>query len=106
MSEIEVRKLPKKTIIIIVAMCLLGVVFYILMILSRELKMSEILVKIGYTNTKDVTVYNVSKVLDEDTNKNGTLYKIRFNDLNKNQECFGLVFKNSKGKYEQDLDCK
>ena len=106
MSQPEVRRLPKKTIIIIVGMCLAGILFYILMITSRELKMSEILANNGYPNTSDVNVYNVSKVLDKGTNKNGTLYKIKFIDLNTNQECSGLVFKNSSRKYEKDLDCK
>ncbi len=106
MSEVEVRKLPKKTVVIIIVMCLLGILFYVLMTLSREVKMSEILKDLGYENIKDVTVYNVSQVNDTGTNKNGTLYKVRFKDLNAKKECFGLVFKNSHRKFETDLDCK
>ena len=102
----EVRRMPKKTIYIIIGMCIVATAFFFLIKTSKEMKMEEVLTTLGHPNTTDITVYNESGVKDEKTNKKGKLYKISFKDLNTNQECYGLVFKDHKRKYTKDFTCK
>ena len=78
MSQIEVRKLPKKTIIIIVIMIAIITAGFLLITITKQLKMTEILNSLGYTNIDKVRVYNVSPVEDEVTKKRGELFKISF----------------------------
>ena len=106
MSEVEVRKLPKTTIYIILILCILGGLFYGFTAYTREAKMSEVLANLGHKNISNVTVYKVSEVEDKDTKLKGTLYKLKFKDLTLNKECLGFVLKNGRGKYKKDVDCK
>ncbi len=105
MSQTEVRKLPKKTIFIIVTLIVVTIVGFILITLSKQVKMEEVLNSLGYKNIKNVIVYNVSQVEDGETKRKGSLYKIGFQNLDTNQECIGLVFKNN-NKYKKDIECK
>lgn len=105
MSQPEVRKLPKKTIYLIIGLILVTILGFFLITLSKQIKMEEVLNSLGYKNIKDVRVYNVSPVEDEDTKQKGSLYKISFQNLDTNSECIGLIFKHN-DKYKKDIECK
>lgn len=106
-ENIEVRKLPKKTIYLIVILVILGILASLAMSLSQQAKMSGILRTLGHPNVTDITIYNKTTVQDDNTQMRGELSKVRFFDVNTSQECFGFVLKNKKtGKYTKDLDCK
>lgn len=105
MNETEVRKLPKKTIIIILILILFSIAGFLLITFSKEAKIKEVLNSKGYNNIENVIVYNVSKVEDEETRKKGDLYKISFTNKDSNKECIGLIFKSNR-KYKEDIECK
>ena len=105
MSQPEVRKLPKKTIIIISILIFLFIVGFLFINFTKQAKMEEVLSSHGYKNVSDVIVYNVSQVQDDATNKQGSLYKIGFTNLDTKQKCMGLIFKISGG-YKKDIECK
>jgi GrpB-like predicted nucleotidyltransferase (UPF0157 family) len=105
MSQTEVRKLPKKSIIIILVLIIIGIAGFLLITLSKQAKMEEVLGTLGYKNVESVRVYNVSQVEDEVTRRRGELYKISFFNKETNQECHGLIYKNN-NKYREDVECK
>ncbi len=106
-ENIEVRRLPKKTIYIIAVLVVLGILASLTISLSQQAKMSETLKTVGFPNVKSITIYNTSPVEDEQTKIRGELTKLKFKDLNTGKECFGFVLKNKKtGEYTKDLDCK
>lgn len=106
-EAIEVRKLPKKTIYLIVILVILGIIATLAMSFSKQDRMAKILSTLGHPNVDSITIYNQSSVKDKDTGEPGELTKLRFYDLDKNQECFGFVLKNKKqGTFDKDLDCK
>lgn len=103
----QIRRLPKKTIYIIIAIILLGVGALIVVNVSQHMKMQEILQTLGYPNTSSITIYNKTPMQDDATMERSELTKLKFSDLNTNKECFGFVLKNKKtGKYTKDIDCK
>lgn len=103
----QVRRIPKKTIYIIIVLIILGILALSATSLSQQMKMKEVLQTLGYQNVGSITIYNKTPVQDDTTNQRSELTKLKFEDLNKNQECFGFVLKNKKtGKYTKDLDCK
>lgn len=104
---IEIRKLPKKTIFIISIMILVSFSFMYLVSISKELKVQDYLHTLGYSNVTNITVYNKSEVQDGNSKEKGYLFKVKFDNLNNNQVCKGLIFtylRNSNIK--QDIDCK
>jgi hypothetical protein len=105
MSQYEVRKLPRKTIIIIIILIIVCIAGFLLITLSKQAMMAEVLETLGHKNIDSVRVYNVSQVEDDITKKRGTLYKIGFFDKEKNEQCHGLVYKYD-GKYKEDIECK
>ena len=106
-QEIPVRRIPKKTIYFIVVLIILGILALSATSLSQQMKMKEVLQTLGYQNVSSITIYNKTPVQDDTTNQRSELTKLKFKDLNTNQECFGFVLKNKKtGKYSKDLDCK
>ncbi len=106
-KNIEVRRLPKKTIYMIVGLIILGVIASFAMSLSQQAKMNGILKTLGFPNVTGITIYNKSPVQDDATKMRGELTKLKFKDLNTGKECFGFVLKNKKtGEYTKDLDCK
>lgn len=106
MEKIEVRKLPKKSIIYISIIFILAVIVLFLQSFSTQEEVKKHLSKIGYENVGDITVYNKSKMNDEETKGNGKLYKIKFTNINTNQICNGLIFINKFKKIKEDLDCE
>ncbi len=105
-AEYEVRKLPKKTIVYIVILVLLGIGGYFIITKSKEVKVEEILVKVGHTNVANVTVFGEHEFLNQETNIKGKQYSIKFTDTSNGKECRGFVFKDYKRNYMKDLECK
>ena len=108
MSEtIQTRKLPKRTVYLIATIVILGLVAIVATSLSKQLRMKDVLKSLGYTNVGSITIYNTTDVKDENSNQNAELTKLKFEDLNTNQECFGFILRLKKtGQYKKDLDCK
>lgn len=106
-DNVQVRKLPKKTVYMIVTIVVLGLIAIIATSLSEQLRMKGILKNLGYVNVDNITIYNKTPVQDETTNEDAELTKLRFTDLNSSKECFGFILRIKKtGQYKKDLDCK
>ncbi len=102
-----IRKLPKKSIFIIVSIVIAGAIALTVVNVSQHMKMQEILETLGYPNTSGITIYNKTPMQDDATMQRLELTKLNFTDLNTNKECFGFVLKNKKtGTYTKDIDCK
>jgi len=106
MKNNEVRKLPKKTIIIIIVLILAGFAVFMTLKTLKEEKITEILVTLGHKDIKDLEVINKLKVEDKETRYKSKVYKIRFYDNNLNKMCIGFVHIDRFNKYSEDLDCK
>lgn len=105
MTKPEVRKIPKKSIIIIVVLTILCIVGFLLITLSRDAKVSEVLSSLGYKNISNVIVYSVSQVEDEKTKKRSKLFKVSFTNNETNQECYGLINERN-GNFKKEIECK
>ncbi|MEA3383697.1 MAG: hypothetical protein U9Q20_03350 [Campylobacterota bacterium] len=101
----EIRKIPKKTVIIISILALLGVATYFITGYGKASKATKILYTLGYKNVKDVKVYATHQFLREDINVKGFKHTISFIDLEKNEQCKGFVLKDFKQNVEKDLIC-
>lgn len=106
MSEVEVRKLPKKTIIYILVIIALSLIGFLFLQNLKEQKMTEILATLGHKNTKDMQVINKLSVEDKQTRYKSTVYKVRFFDNSTNKTCVGFIHIGKNNKYSKDLDCK
>jgi len=104
--EPEIRRLPKKTIIYMVILGVLGVVWFFLVAYGQSSKVTNILHTLGYKNVSKVKVYAYHEFLREDINIKGYKYTISFIDQDKNEECKGFVLKDFKRNVDQDLNCK
>ena len=102
----EIRKIPKKTKIIMVVLTLLAIIIFLVMTALKEAKISEILTGLGHKNISDVTVVNKLSVEDKETKRRSTVYKVMFYDNDKNKKCVGFLHHNTDGKYLEDIDCK
>lgn len=105
-NNIEVRKLPKKTVIIIVIMSVICFLGFLFIMFTKNLKLEEVLNDLGYKNISNVTVINRLNVEDKDTKIKSTVYKVMFTDNELNKECIGFVHRSNRGKYSKDIDCK
>jgi len=106
MKNNEVRKLPKRTKIIIIILILAGFAVFMTLKVLKEEKISEILSSLNYKNIKDLEVINKLKVEDKETRYKSNVYKVRFYDNNLNKMCIGFVHIDRFNKYSADLDCK
>lgn len=102
----EIRKLPKKTIIIITIMILITLALFLGLKDLKEQKLAEVLSSIGHTNIKDLTVINKLEVEDTQTRYKSNVYKVMFYDNNLNQTCIGFIHKERDGHHTKDFDCK
>lgn len=102
----EIRKIPKKSKIIMVVLTLLAIIIFITITSLKEAKITEILTTLGHTNISDVKVINKLSVEDKETRKRSTVYKVAFFDKDKNQECVGFLHKKDSNNYLEDIDCK
>uniref|UniRef100_UPI0040473AF0 hypothetical protein n=1 Tax=Aliarcobacter sp. TaxID=2321116 RepID=UPI0040473AF0 len=105
MSE-QVRKLPKKTIIIIGVMIVIAAAIFFVLKDLKEQKLTEILATIGHKNVKDLKVINKLSVEDKETRYKSSVYKVMFYDNNLSQSCIGFIHRNRDGSYTKDFDCK
>lgn len=105
-EEIKVRKIPKKSIIIIVIMTILMVIGFLFINMTKSLKMEEALATLGHKNISNVKVINRMQVEDKETKIKSTVYKVIFNDNSLNKECIGFIHRGNRGGYSKDLDCK
>ncbi len=106
MSNPTVRKLPKKTVIIISIMALLCFIGFLFIQETKSMKMEEVLNTLEHENVKNVKVINKMNVEDKETRVKSTVYKIVFDDLDLNKQCVGFIHRSNHGKYSKDLDCK
>lgn len=104
--ETEVRKLPKKTIIYLIILGILGVVSYFIISAGQSTRATKILKLLKYENVSNVEVFAKHQFLREDTNVKGYKYSVSFIDNNTNQECKGFVLEDFKGNVTKDLICK
>ncbi|TLP38345.1 hypothetical protein [Arcobacter arenosus] len=105
-NNIEVRKLPKKTVIIIVIMSVICFLGFLFIMFTKNLKMEEVLHDLGHKNITNVKVINKLSVEDKETKVKSTVYKVMFLDKDLNKECIGFVHRSNHGKYNEDFDCK
>ncbi|RXJ87725.1 hypothetical protein [Arcobacter sp. CECT 8985] len=105
-NESQVRKIPKKSKIIIAILIVIVAILYAGTTYLKDMKMKEILNSLGYKNTGSIQVINKMNVENRKTNKRGTLYKVVFDNKQTNEECIGFVHKDAEGKYYDDFDCK
>jgi len=102
----DVRRLPKKTIILISIIILIALaIFFVLRDLKQQ-KLTEILATIGHTSIKSLEVINKLDVEDSETRYKSTVFKVKFYDNNLNQTCIGFIHRNKNGNYTKDFDCK
>jgi len=104
--ENEVRKLPKKTIIIMIILGLLGLLWFITVAYGQSVKATKILNKLGYKNVSDVKVYANHQFVREDINVNGFKYTVSFINLDTNEQCKGFILKDFKQNVDKDLICQ
>jgi hypothetical protein len=105
-TQVEVRKIPKKTSIIIGVLIVLGIISFFLANAGKNTKATKILNELGFKNVSSVQVYGTQEFLREDINVKGMKYTLSFKDNTKNQECKGYILKDYKGNVEKDLLCK
>ncbi len=105
-KNIEVRKIPKKHLIAIFIVIFIGIIFYFVSSSLKAKKLQEILTTLGHKNTADVVVFRTHKVEDPEVRKKGTLYSLKFTDLDLQQECRGFVLHDYKKVYSKDIECK
>lgn len=103
--ETEVRKLPKKTIVYVVILGLLGILWFFLVSYGKTSKVTKILDTLGYKNVTDVRVYAKHQFLREDINVKGFKYTISFRNKDTNENCKGFVLKDFKRNVEKDITC-
>ena len=106
MSNQGVRKLPKKTVILISIMALLCIVGFVFIQQTKSMKMEEVLKTLDHKNVKNVKVINKMNVEDRETRVKSTVYKVIFDDLDLKKQCVGFIIRGNHGKYSKDLDCK
>ena len=103
--ETEVRKLPKKTIIWMIIIGVLGIIWIFLVSFGQSSKVEGILHTLGYKNVSNIKVYANHQFLREDINVNGFKYTVSFIDHDKNENCKGFVLKDFKRNVTKDLIC-
>ena len=102
----EVRRLPKKTIVIIIIMSLITILGFIFVVFTKNLKMEEVLNELGHKHISNIKVVNRMNVEDTQTKIKSTVYKVVFYDRDLKKECVGFIHRSNDGKYSKDIDCK
>lgn len=105
-NNVEVRKMPKKTITIIVLMTIIMTIGFLFVMTTKNMKMEEVLNTLGHKNISNIKVVNRLSAEDKDTKAKSTVYKVTFKDNTLNKECIGFILRSNKGKYTKDIDCK
>lgn len=102
----EIRRLPKKTIIIITIMSLITLLGFLFVMYTKNLKIQEVLSTLGHKNISNIKVVNKMSVEDKETKLKSTVYKVVFFDETLNKTCMGFILRNNHGKYTKDIDCR
>lgn len=106
MNTHQVRKLPKKTVIVIsVIITIAFIIFYVIQDL-KEKKITEVLATIGHTNITQLKVINKLNVEDKDTRLQSNVYKVIFYDTDLKQSCIGFIHQEKNKQYTKDLNCE
>lgn len=105
-QELEIRKLPKKTIITIAIMVILIGGAYIFLKGMKEDKLVEILNSLGHKKVSELQVINKLEVEDKETRYKSKVYKVKFFDNELNKTCIGFVHFGKNNTYNEDIDCK
>ena len=103
--EPEVRELPKKTIIYMIILGVLGVAWFFIVANGQSSKVEKILHTLEYKNVSKVKVYAYHEFLREDINVKGYKYTVSFIDNDKKEYCKGFVLKDFKRNVTKDLVC-
>lgn len=102
----EVRKMPKKTVVLISIMGLIALVGFIFITTTKNMKMEEVLSTLEHKNIESIKVINKLSVEDKVTRVKSTVYKVAFKDLTLGKDCIGFIHRSNQGKYSKDIDCK
>ncbi len=102
----QIRRLPKKTIIIIFIICAVALITFLLLQFLKEQKITEILSTLGHKNISNVKVVNKLSVEDIQTKMKSSVYKVAFYDNDLKQTCMGFLHHEKNNTYTKDLDCK
>ncbi|MCT7907991.1 hypothetical protein N5915_00320 [Arcobacter lacus] len=102
----EVRKLPRKTVIIICVMVIIAVAIFLVQTILKEERFTEILADLGHTNIKELKIINKLSVEDIQTKLKSNVFKVKFFDNDLNQTCIGFIHKEKDDLYSKDFDCK
>ncbi len=106
MNTHQVRRLPKKTVIVI--SILIAVTFSIFYVVKdlKEKKLTEVLATIGHKNISRLKVINKLEVEDVVTKYKSSVYKVLFYDNDLNQSCIGFIHKERNETYTKDFNCE
>ncbi|BAK69952.1 hypothetical protein [Aliarcobacter butzleri] len=102
----EVRKLPKKTVIIISLIVFIAIVIFLVQKTLKEQRFAEILGTLGHTNITELKIINKLNVEDVQTKLKSNVFKVKFFDKDLNQTCIGFLHKEKDDLYSKDFDCK
>ncbi|MCG3668893.1 hypothetical protein L5F33_01330 [Aliarcobacter butzleri] len=102
----EVRKLPKKTVIIISLIVSIAIVIFLVQKTLKEQRFAEILATLGHTNITELKIINKLNVEDVQTKLKSNVFKVKFFDKDLNQTCIGFLHKEKDDLYGKDFDCK
>lgn len=102
----EVRKLPKKTVIIISLIVSIAIVIFLVQKTLKEQRFAEILATLGHTNIAELKIINKLNVEDVQTKLKSNVFKVKFFDKDLNQTCIGFLHKEKDDLYSKDFDCK
>ncbi len=106
MNTHQVRRLPKKTVVVISIIIVLAfVIFYMIQDL-KEKKITEVLATIGHTNITQLKVINKLNVEDKETKYQSNVYKVIFYDKDLQQSCIGFIHQERDNQYTKDLNCE
>jgi len=104
--ETEIRKIPKKTMIIIGSLIALGIISFILASAGKATKAKGILEQLGFKNVSKIRVYKTQEILNEEINIKGMRYNVSFFNNETNEKCKGYIVKDYKNNVFKDLLCK
>ncbi|MCG3705479.1 hypothetical protein L5F43_03170 [Aliarcobacter butzleri] len=102
----EVRKLPKKTVIIISLIVSIAIIIFLVQKTLKEQRFAEILGTLGHTNITELKIINKLNVEDVQTKLKSNVFKVKFFDKDLNQTCIGFLHKEKNDLYSKDFDCK
>ncbi|MDD2895616.1 MAG: hypothetical protein PHG81_06290 [Aliarcobacter sp.] len=106
MNTHQVRRLPKRTVVIIsIIIAIAFIIFYVIKDL-KEKKITEVLATVGHANITQLKVINKLNVEDKDTRYQSTVYKVIFYDNDLNQSCIGFIHQERNEQYTKDLNCE